>query len=71
MRISERNNPVDTKVSAGGRGMGAEIPLQCVVVITVEEAVPLAAHGGYWWSRSHLQPVEDPKPEKLDAQTRL
>ena len=46
MRISERNNPADTKVcEEGGRGgasgTGAEIPLQPVKKTMVRQAVPL------------------------------
>ena len=46
MRIRERNNPADTKVSeegggGGAPGAGAEIPLQPVVKTMVRQAVPL------------------------------
>ena len=54
MRICERNNSADTKVSeegggGGGPGAGAEIPLQPVGKTMVRQAVPLQpmeVHGG-------------------------
>jgi len=62
MRIRERNNSADTKVSEEGGGGGvpgtrAEIPLQPVVV-----------HSG---ADIHLQPMEDPMLEQVDAQRGL
>ena len=77
MRTCERTNPADPKVSAeggggGAPGAGAEIPLQPVVMKTmVRQAVPLQpreVHGGV---DLHLQPGEDPMPEKVDARRRL
>ena len=76
MRIHERNNSADTKVTAeggggGAPGTGAEIPLQPMEQTMVMQAVPLQpteAHGG---ADSHLQPTEDPTPEQVDAQRRL
>jgi len=55
-------NPTDTKVSEEGGGRGApgtraEVPLQ-----------PMEVHGG---ADLHLQPMEDPTPEQVDAQSRL
>ncbi|KAM9590913.1 uncharacterized protein ACIBXB_005945 [Morphnus guianensis] len=71
VRTCKRNNPADTKVSEGGGGgapaAGAEIPLQLVVKTMVRQAVPLQpmeVHGG---ADLHLQPVEDPTPEQVDA----
>ena len=72
MRICERNNSADTKVSEEGRGggasgTGAEIPLQPVVKTMVRQAVPLQpmeVHGG---ADIHLQPVEDPIPEQVES----
>ena len=72
MRICERNNPADPQVSeegggGGAPGAGAEIPLQPVVKTMVRQAVPLQpmeVHGG---ADIHLQPVEDPMPEQVDA----
>ena len=72
MRICERNNSADTKVSEGGGGGGApgaraEIPLQPLVKTMVRQAVPLQpmeVHGG---ADTHLQPMEDPTPEQVDA----
>ncbi|KAK4818645.1 hypothetical protein QYF61_016616 [Mycteria americana] len=62
VRICERNNSADTKVSEeGGEGgaprVTAEIPLQ-----------PMEVHSG---ADIHLQPVEDPMPEQVDVQRRL
>ncbi|GAB0207612.1 acid sphingomyelinase-like phosphodiesterase 3b [Grus japonensis] len=72
VRICEKNNSVDTKVSeegegGGAPGAGAEIPLQPVVKTMVRQAIPLQpmeVHGG---ADIHLQPVEDPMPEQVDA----
>ena len=76
VRICERNNSADTKVSkegggGGAPGAGAEIPLQPMVKTMVRQAVPLQpmdVHGG---ADIHLQPVEDPTPEQVGAQKRL
>ena len=68
MRICEKNNHADTKVSEGaGGGAGAEIPLQPMVKTMVRQAVPLQpmdVHGG---ADTHLQPLEDPMPEQVGA----
>ncbi|OPJ69571.1 hypothetical protein AV530_012589 [Patagioenas fasciata monilis] len=72
VRICERNNPADTKVSEEGvagpaPGAGAEIPLQLVVQTMVTLVVPLqpmAVHSG---EDLHLQPVEEAVPEQVDA----
>ncbi len=45
----------------------AKIPLQLVVKTMVERVVPLQpmeVHGG---AEIHLQPVEDPTPEQVEA----
>ncbi len=45
----------------------AKIPLQPVVKTMVEQVVPLQpmeVHGG---AEIHLQPVEDPTPEQVEA----
>jgi len=75
VRIRERNNSAETKVSEGGGGGApgtrAEVPLQPVEKTMVRQAVylqPVEAHGG---ADIHLQPVEDPKPEQVDTQRRL
>ncbi|GAB0182452.1 epimerase family protein SDR39U1 [Grus japonensis] len=72
MRRCERNNSADTKVSeeeggGGASGAGAEIPLQALEKTMVRQAVPLQpmeVHGG---ADIHLQSVEDPKPEQVEA----
>ncbi|GAB0206670.1 hypothetical protein GRJ2_003132600 [Grus japonensis] len=72
VRICERNNSADTKVSEEGRGGGtpgtrAEIPLQPMVKTMVRQVVPLQpmeVHGG---ADIHLQSMEDPMPEQVDA----
>ena len=72
MRRCERNNSADTKVreeggGGGAPGAGAEIPLQPVGKTMVRQAVPLQpmeVHGG---ADIHLQPMEDPTPEQVDA----
>jgi len=68
MRICERNNPTDTKVSkeregGGARDAGAEIPLQLVEKTMVRQAVPLKPMEIHSGADLHLQPVEDPTPE--------
>ena len=76
VRRCERNNSADTKVSEEGGGGGApgataEIPLQPVVKSMVRQAVPLQpmeVHGG---ADIHLQPMEDPTLEQVDARRRL
>ncbi|GAB0183221.1 hypothetical protein GRJ2_000787400 [Grus japonensis] len=71
--ICERNNSADTKVSEEGGGQGgpgtrAEIPLQEPIERTlVRQAVPLQpmeVHGG---ADIHLQPMEDPTLEQVEA----
>ncbi|GAB0182719.1 hypothetical protein GRJ2_000737200 [Grus japonensis] len=66
----------DTKVSAeggagGAPGTGAEIPLQPVVKAMVRQAVPLQPMEDDGELGFHLQPVEDPIPEQVDARRRL
>ena len=61
LRRCESNNSADTKVREEGGGGGApgaraEIPLQ-----------PMEVNGG---ADIHLQPVEDPTPEQVDARDR-
>ena len=70
------NTLQDTKVSEEGRGggapgAGADIPLQPMGKTMVRQAVPLQpmeVHGG---ADLHLQPMEDPMPEQVDARRRL
>jgi len=71
VRLCERNNSADTKVSqeggGGAPGIRAEIPLQPVEQTMVRQAVPLQpmeVHGG---ADLHLQPMEDPTLEQVDA----
>ena len=72
MRRWERNNSADSEVSGeggggGSPGAGAEIPLQPMVKTMVKQAValqPMEVNGG---ADIHLQPVEDPTPEQMDA----
>ena len=76
MRICERNNSADTKVREEGGGGGApgtraEIPLQPVGKTMVRQAVPLQPMEVNGGADIHLQPVEDPTPEQVDAQRRL
>ena len=76
VRVCERNNPTDTKVSEEGReesapGAGAEIPLQPMVKTVVRQAAPLQPVEVNSGADIHLQPVEDPTPEQVDAQRRL
>ncbi|GAB0180141.1 hypothetical protein GRJ2_000479400 [Grus japonensis] len=69
-------NSADTKVSADGGGGGApgaraEIPLQPVEKTMVRQAVPLQPMEDDDGADIHLQPVEDPTPEQVDARRRL
>jgi len=71
VRICERNNSADTKVSEGGGGGApstrSEVPLQPVEQTMVRQAVPLQpmeVHGG---ADIHLQLMEDPTPEQVDV----
>ncbi|KAK4832413.1 hypothetical protein QYF61_023092 [Mycteria americana] len=66
----------DTKVSEEGGGEGApgtraEIPAQLMMKATVRQAVPLQPMEVHSGADIHLQPVEDPMPEQVDAQRRL
>ncbi|GAB0177095.1 epimerase family protein SDR39U1 [Grus japonensis] len=72
MRRCERNNSADTKVSAdggagGAPGAGAEIPLQPMEKTMVKQAVPLQPMEDDGEQRFHLQPVEDPTAEQVEA----
>ena len=76
VRICERSNFADTKVSeegggGGAPGAGAEIPLQPMMRTMVRQAVPLQPMEVHGEADIHLQPVEDPTPEQVDAQRRL
>ena len=72
VRTCKRNNPADTKVSAeggggGAPGTGAEILLQPMVKTMVRQAVPLQSREVNGGADIHLQPMEDPTPEQVDA----
>ena len=76
VRICERNSPAATKVSEEGGGGGApgaraEIPLQPLVKTMVRQAVPLQPMEVNGGADIHLQPVEDPTPEQVDARRTL
>ncbi len=45
----------------------AEIPLQLVVKTMVEQVVPLQPMEVHRGAEIHLQPVEDPTPEQVEA----
>ncbi|PKU35454.1 dtw domain-containing protein 2 [Limosa lapponica baueri] len=72
VNICERSNSADIEVSEEGGGGGApgtraEIPLQPVATTMVWQVVPLkpiVVNGG---ADIHLQPVEDPTLEQVDA----
>ena len=64
MRLCERNNSADTKVSEEGGGAGragarAEIHLQTVEKTTVSQNVPLQPMEVHCRADLHLQPMED------------
>ncbi|GAB0182915.1 AN1-type zinc finger protein 5-like [Grus japonensis] len=72
VRICERNNSADTKVTkeegAGGApGTGAEIPLQPLKKTMVRQAVPLQPMEVTCGADIHLQPEEDPTLEQVEA----
>ncbi|GAB0178424.1 hypothetical protein GRJ2_000307700 [Grus japonensis] len=72
VRICERNNSADTQVSADGGGGGApgvraEIPLQPLEKTMVRQAVPLQPMEVDGEADIHLQPMEDPMPEQVEA----
>ena len=76
MRLCERNNSADIKVSEkaeGGEapGTAAEIPLQTVEKTMVRQAVPLQPTEVHSGGDIHVQPMEDPTLEQGDAQRRL
>lgn len=68
----ERTNPANTKVSKAEGGdtlsVRGEVPLQPMVKATMKQAVPLHLISGI---DIHLQPVQDPMPEQLDAERKL
>ena len=72
----ESNNPADTKASEE-RGGGsaprtrAEVPLQPVMKTMVRQAVPLQPMEVHCGADLHLQPMEHPTMEKMDAERRL
>jgi len=76
VRLCESNNSADTKISEEGGGEGApgataEISLQLVEKTIVRQTVPLQpmkVHGG---ADIHLQPMENPTLEQVDAQMKL
>ena len=45
----------------------AKIPLQPVVTTMVEQVVPLQPMEDHGGAEIHLQPVEDPTPELVEA----
>jgi len=72
MRLCERNNSADTKVSEEGEGgctpgAGAEIPLQPVMKTMVRQADSLQSVEVRGGADIHLQPMEDPMLEQVDA----
>ena len=73
MREATLQTPRSGKKEGGGGapGTGAEIPLQPVVKTMVRQAVPLQPMDVHSGADIHLQPVEDPMPEQMDARRRL
>ena len=77
MRTCKRTNPADPKVSEGGGapGAGAEIPLQpmgkTMVKTMVRQAVPMQPREVHSGADIHLQLVENPTLEQVDARRRL
>jgi len=75
VRLCERNNSADTKVSEEGGGApdtGAEsYPLQLLIKTMVRQVVPLQPMEVHGAADLHLQPREDPMLEQAGAQRRL
>ncbi|PKU43719.1 protein pxr1-like [Limosa lapponica baueri] len=72
VRICERNNSADTKVTeegggGGAPGAGAKLPLHPVVKTMVRQAVPLHPMEVNGRAEIHLQPVEDLTLKQVDA----
>ena len=72
MKICQRNKFADTKVSeegggGGTPGTGAEIPHQPVIKTMVRQAIPLQPMEVHSGADLHLQPMQDPTPEQVDA----
>lgn len=70
--MCERSNSADTLLSekgggGGAQGVRAEVPLQPMVQTLVSQAVPLQPTEGHGGAEIHLQPVEDPPLEQVDA----
>ncbi|GAB0209825.1 AN1-type zinc finger protein 5-like [Grus japonensis] len=71
-KSNKEQKKTDTEVSEEGGGGGAprtraEIPLQPVVKTMVRQAVPLQPMEDDGGADIHLQPVEDPMPEQVEA----
>ena len=69
VRLRERNDSADTKISeegggGGAPGTGAEIPLQQTMMRQAVPLQPMEAHGG---ADPHPHPMEDSMPEQGDA----
>ena len=72
MRGTTPQTPRSVEGGGGGApGTGAEIPLQPVVKTMVRQAVPLQPMEVHSGADIHLQHMEDPTPEQVDAQRRL
>ncbi|GAB0182127.1 acid sphingomyelinase-like phosphodiesterase 3b [Grus japonensis] len=76
VRLCERNNSADTKVSEEGGGGGAlgtraEIPLQPMMKTMVKQAVPLQPMKVHSGADIHLHPWEDPMLEQVDVPWKL
>jgi len=67
------NDSADTKVSeeggggGGAPGAGADVLQQLVVKTMVSQAVPLQPMEAHSGADIHLQSVENPMPEQVDA----
>jgi len=77
VRLCERNNSADTKVSAEGGGGGSQhageefFPLQSVMKTVVRQALPLQPMEEHSGADTQLQPMEDPTMEQMYASRRL
>jgi len=73
VRQATLQTPRSVKKEGGGGapGTGAEIPLQPMGKTTVRQAVPLQPMEVHGDADLHLQPMEDPTLEQVDACRRL
>ncbi|RMC10109.1 hypothetical protein DUI87_12907 [Hirundo rustica rustica] len=71
VRLCEKNNSADTQASkegGGAPGTRAEVPLHLLVQSPVSQAVPLQPMEVHAGAEIHVQPMEEPTLEQVDAE---